>query len=72
MVVVLIAPPAVSRVSIMRGRMHVHVVRASRTTEPSLWWSRNRAIRLSGKTRIAQIAHPCGSDRHGGRKRVAM
>eukprot|EP00959_Pyramimonas_sp_CCMP1952_P418676 8770722-Pyramimonas_sp.AAC.1 len=72
MVVVLIAPPAMSRISIMRGRMHVNAVRACGAPEPSRRWSCNRTIRLPRETRVIQDAPPHVGDQHGGRTRVAM
>eukprot|EP00959_Pyramimonas_sp_CCMP1952_P376746 7890716-Pyramimonas_sp.AAC.1 len=67
MVGALIAPPAMSRISIMRGRMHVNIVRACGTPEPSRGWSCNRAIRLPRGTRVVQVVQPRVGDQHGGR-----
>eukprot|EP00959_Pyramimonas_sp_CCMP1952_P163210 3411799-Pyramimonas_sp.AAC.1 len=72
MVVALIVPSAVCRISIMRWRMHVNVIRAGKTAKPPRRRSRNRAIRLSGKTRVVQIRSPCVGGQHGRRIWVAM
>eukprot|EP00959_Pyramimonas_sp_CCMP1952_P217200 4542768-Pyramimonas_sp.AAC.1 len=69
MVVALTVPPAMSRISIMRGRMHVNVVRACGRPGPSRGWSRNRAIRLPRETRVVQVVSPHVGDQHGGRIR---
>eukprot|EP00959_Pyramimonas_sp_CCMP1952_P158029 3304333-Pyramimonas_sp.AAC.1 len=72
MVVALIVPPAMSRISIMKGRMNVNVVRACGTPEPPRGRSRNRAIRLPRETRVVQVASPHAGDQHGGRIGVTM
>eukprot|EP00959_Pyramimonas_sp_CCMP1952_P443084 9275954-Pyramimonas_sp.AAC.1 len=56
----------------MRWRMHIHVIRAGRTAKSPLGWSRNRAVRLSGKTRVVQIVPPYVGHQHGRQIWVAI
>eukprot|EP00959_Pyramimonas_sp_CCMP1952_P105949 2215247-Pyramimonas_sp.AAC.1 len=52
--------------------MHVNMIRACGTPEPTRGWSHDRAIGLPRETRAVQVISPHVGDQHGGRLRVTM
>eukprot|EP00959_Pyramimonas_sp_CCMP1952_P264933 5539853-Pyramimonas_sp.AAC.1 len=58
MVVFLIVPPAILRISAMWGNAHVNIIRARRTFPPSRGRSRDRAGELPRDSWIVQIISP--------------